>query len=302
MPFEEPEIVYLGDQKESGARWVELRKYADKGGILKRASELNLPQFEAEPGLVIIDDRKETFLVQRRRRASLLSRYVSDGGVTKTWGEMQSDFPSLLADNIAATPPTNPDAVVSVLPVVRWNFVDSKSLEPVTISPPPRPFASLTRGGALFVAKDTRNPLVQVKSARAIGGWLIANNESDVVPPLDAKRVSEVMNVLSEREKEESKELLALEKELVKKLVQSGKLKINPASMDAKSFIDLAPEDRQKIFGRAEQSVKEGRFKSTKEFTEHYLGMRVENMSLRLTLSFAVKGDDGKLFEMAIEF
>lgn len=293
---DEVEIVYLGDQKESLARWTELRKHSDKRGILKRAAELKLLHFELEPGLYIIDERKQTFLATRRARAALLTNYLKDGPVTKTWNEVEKDFTEILKENLIYGPKMNPRALVRIEPTVRWNLVDQKTLEPgwsvagEYFSP-----EKLKANGPLLRQKDAMDAVNWNPTTGLSAGWFIANNENMVIEPLEPKALASLMLALAERERVENENFLSEEKEFVTRLVKSGKLKFNPASMDAKSFTDLAPEDREPYFRGAADRIKNGEFTSVRDFSQHYTGLRVENMSLRLTISFPVMAADGTI-------
>jgi len=293
---DEVEIVYLGDQKESPARWTELRKYADKGGILKRAAELKLLHFELEPGLFIIDERKQTFLATRRARAALLTNYLSEGPVTKTWREVEKDFTEILKENSAYSPKMNAQALVRIEPTVRWNLVDQKTLEPGwSVASEHFSIEKLKVNGPLLRQKDAMDAITWNPATGPSAGWFIANNENMVVEPLEPKTLASLMLALAERERVENENFLSEEKKFVTRLVKSGKLKFNPASMDAKTFTDLGPEEREPYFRGAADRINKGEFKSLKDFSQHYTGLRVENMSLRLTISFPVMAADGTI-------
>ncbi|CAN1492641.1 hypothetical protein MCEMSE15_00242 [Fimbriimonadaceae bacterium] len=300
---DEVEIVYLGDQKESSARWSELSRYAEKGGILKRAKELNLLHFELEPGLFVIDERKQSVLAQRRARVNLLAKFAEQGTLMATWGEVKKDLSPVLQENYLLVPKMNDRALVKIAPVVRWNFVNSKTLEPGWSEPQTYTTGEeMHKNGPLLIQPDALATDNLSPAQGPAAGWLIANNESEVIYPLDPQKLSNLMALLAEREREEDLNLLKKEKAVVSKLVSSGKLKFDPRSMDAKSFMDLAPELRARYFNSAKDRIDSGQFKSMKDFTEYYTGMRVENMSLRLKISFGVIQTSGMPVTTTIEF
>lgn len=190
----------------------------------------------------------------------------------------------------------NPRALVRIEPTVRWNLVDQKTLEPgwsvagEYFSP-----EKLKANGPLLRQKDAMDAVNWNPTTGLSAGWFIANNENMVIEPLEPKALASLMLALAERERVENENFLSEEKEFVTRLVKSGKLKFNPASMDAKSFTDLAPEDREPYFRGAADRIKNGEFTSVRDFSQHYTGLRVENMSLRLTISFPVMAADGTI-------